>query len=633
MNFLIATHPAKKQSCFFVARKYLCLEFIRMKKILLLVLSCLVLIPGIIKAQTNETQYQPNWESLNSRPYPQWFRDAKLGIFIHWSLSSVPAWSGKEQYGEWFLRGLLTGDTARINFQKKVYGENFSYEDYAALFKGELFDADEWASLFERAGARYVVFVAKHHDGYCLWPSKYAPGWNSAETGPHRDITGELTDAVRKHGMKMGLYYSLPEWNNKLYRWGTDKPEMVTRYVDEHMIPQFKELISNYKPSLIFSDGEWDHPAETWHSAELISWYFNLVGNQAIVNDRWGGGSDYGFRTPEYSSGLKQSARPWAEARGLGRSFGLNRNEALEAYLSPQDLVHLFVKAVANGGGITLNVGPYCDGQIPLIQQERLLQLGKWLKVNGEAIYGSGMYTHATEEIDVELNRTDAEINFDWVRNSPGKPITEDNFTATWTGFIQSVYNEEYLFEAVADDGIRVWIDDKLVIDNWINTSQGTQSNVMEAGKGTAADGKISLSAGKKYSIRIEYVETSQNAHAYIWWSSASQRKQLVPTKCLYKSAAPEQGNGLNATYKSKATSICYTTNQKNLYATMLQWPADNKLIMNIEKPAEGTTVTMLGRTGKLPWVYENNQLVVDLSSVKIAELPCEWAWVFKVGK
>ncbi len=633
MNFLLAPHFTGAPTCFLYYRLYLCSVIFPFMKKAILPVVCMVMLTSIVIAQSAQIKYQPDWESLNTRPYPQWFRDAKLGIFIHWSLSSVPAWSGKEQYGEWFLRGLMVGDTARINFQKRVFGENFTYENYAPLFKGELFDAGEWADLFARAGARYVLLVAKHHDGYCLWPSKYAPGWNTLDVGPHRDIVGELTKSVREKGMKMGLYYSLPEWNNKLYRWGTDKPEMVTRYVDEHMIPQFKELVTTYKPSLIFSDGEWDHPATTWHSAELIAWYYNLVGDEAIVNDRWGGGADYGYRTPEYSSGLTMSERPWAEVRGLGRSFGLNRNESLEAYMTPQDLVHFFVKAVANGGGITINVGPYCDGQIPLLQQERLLQLGGWLKVNGEAIYGSTMYAKATEEKEVKFSRIDPEINFDWVRNSPGKPVTEDNYTATWTGFIQPRFSDNYLFEAQADDGMKVWIDDTLVINKTNAAASGTQSNVMEAGKSAANEGHITLEAGKKHQIKAEYFETQQNAHAHLWWSSAQQAKEIVPVSCLYANLQSAKGNGLYAVYKSKATRLCYTVNDGNIYAISLEWPADNYLVLNLKMPAAGTKISLLGRHGNLPWKYENGKVIVDLSPVKISELPCEWAWVFRVGK
>ncbi|MCK4698977.1 MAG: alpha-L-fucosidase [Bacteroidales bacterium] len=359
-----------------------------------------------------EKQWNASWESLKSREYPQWFKDAKLGIFIHWGIYSVPAYGGLESYGEWYLRGLQVGDSLRINFMKNRYGENFRYRDFAPLFKAELYNPDEWAELFKRSGAKYIIFVSKHHDGYCLWPSKYAQNWNSVDVGPHRDLVGDLAEAVRKTDVKFGLYYSLAEWNHPLHKWYTDPNDSIKEYVDKHMLPQFRELISNYKPKVLFTDGEWFNSAEEWHARELISWYYNLVGDEAIVNDRWGGGSDIGFLTPEYSAGLKVTNRPWAEVRGLGRSFGLNRNEPLDAYMSPDELIHFFVKAVANGGGITINVGPKADGQIPLLQQERLIQLGEWLEVNGEAIYGSKVWKKPGEEKEVSVERIDPRIDF-----------------------------------------------------------------------------------------------------------------------------------------------------------------------------------------------------------------------------
>lgn len=599
-----------------------------MKKSLLLLLFSCMLLPAF----SQNREYPADWSTLKERPYPQWFVDAKLGIFIHWTLSSVPAWSGKEQYGEWFLRGLMTGDTARIHFQERVFGANFKYEQYAPLFKAELFNAAEWAELFRQAGAKYIVFVSKHHDGFCLWPTKYSPGWNSMDIGPHRDFVGELDKEIRKAGLKMGLYYSLPEWNNSLYRWGTDKPEMVHKYVDDHMIPQFKELIGTYKPSLLFSDGEWDHPASTWHSAELISWYYNLVGDEAIVNDRWGSGSEgIGFRTPEYSSGLINSDRPWAEVRGLGRSFGLNRNEPLDAYMSPKDLVHFFVNAVANGGGMILNVGPYCDGQIPLLQQERLLQLGSWLKVNGEAIYASKPYKKTFEEKEVLLERIDPDLNFDWVRNSPGKPIAEDHFSAEWTGFLHAKVSDEFTIEAEADDAVRVWIDGKCILQQGtlelLNKLDDVDFPTDKELKATP----ILLKAGEKHSIRVEFLENIQNARLVLSWSSKKHGKEIIPADCFSFTGLQGEQSGLMAVYRSEATRLCYTTQGDIVYAIALEWPSDNILRLIIDKPEESSRVVLLGRQGELNWKYSDGQMQIDLNGVKITELPCDWAWVFKI--
>ena len=219
-------------------------------------------------------------DKLNKRPYPQWFKDAKLGIFIHWGLYSVPSYGGKESYGEWFLRGLQLGDTLRTNLLKRTFGTD-SYKDLTPFFKAELFDPNQWADLFSKAGARYVVLVSKHHDGYALWNSKYSRNWNSVDNGPKRDIVGNLTQAVRKLGLKMGLYYSLAEWNHPLHRWYTDPHDQIGEYVDTYMIPQFKELVNTYKPSLIFADGEWYNTAKQWHSAETDRLVLQFSGSRS----------------------------------------------------------------------------------------------------------------------------------------------------------------------------------------------------------------------------------------------------------------------------------------------------------------------------------------------------------------
>ncbi len=600
----------------------------RLKKKLLVYASVLLFVGMSLNASAQK-KYEANWESIQEHGYPQWFKDAKLGIFIHWGLYSVPSYSAPEQYAEWYLRGLQTGDTTRVNFQKKVFGNDFKYRDYAPLFKAELFDANEWASLFKRAGAKYIILVSKHHDGYCLWPSEYAKGWNTVDVGPKRNIVGEMATAIRDNDIRLGLYYSLPEWNNPLHRWYTDPHKNVGKYVQQHMIPQFKELIGTYKPSLIFSDGEWWNSAKEWHAAELISWYYNLVGKDAIVNNRWGSGSDVGFKTPEYSSGIVSTDRPWAECRGIGRSFGLNRNEKIDSYMTPEDIIHFFVKAVGNGGGITLNVGPKADGQIPLLQQERLIQLGDWIGINDEAIYKSTAYKKTGEHKTVNFNRIDKTIDFNWVRNTPGKPVAEDDFKATWTGFIKPKKSAKYKFEAKADDGIRVWIDGKLVIDKWekINSAEG---NNMGSKTATAKIGFVRLKKNKTYSIKVDYFEKHQNAEVHLYWSSKRLNKQIVPQEVLFVDSDASE-NGLSAEYSSLKQWMSYTTNNGNLYAITYEWP-DDKLVLNLdEKPRDLTKIQLLGLDKDLPWTYSNGKLFIDVSGVKYNEMPCKYAWTFKI--
>lgn len=601
-----------------------------MKKKLLATICLLLSSALLLNAQ--EKKVDATWESIEERGYPEWYNDAKLGIFIHWGLYSVPAWTKKEGYSEWAYKGWRDGNSQAVDFAKKVYGQDFKYEDFRDLFKAELFDPKEWADLFKEAGAKYVILVTKHHDGYALWNSKYAPNWNSVQTGPKRDIVAELTEAVEKDSLKMGFYYSLPEWSNPIHRWEIDPNDSIGKYVDQHMIPQFKELVSKYKPSLIFTDGEWWNTAEQWHAKELIAWYYNLVGPDAIVNDRWGSGADYGFKTPEYSAGITMTDRPWAEVRGIGRSFGLNRNEPLENYLTEDDLIHHFATLVANGGGLVLNVGPAGDGQIPLLQQERLIQLGNWLKVNGEAIYGTRAYKKHTEEKAIEITRIDSTINFNWVRNSPDPRIRVDHFTAEWNGYISPKYSEKYTFTAKADDGVKVWINGELLIDQWNKQDQTSDGFVQGAQTSTTHKSTINLKKGERYAIKVEYFEDVQNASISVNWSSKSQEEEVIPYNALYTGNSSDAPHGLNAKYGSMKNYIAYTQKGSNIYAILLEWQ-DDKCVLNIDKPADNTVITMLGYEGNLPWKYENEQLIIDMSPIKYSKIPCRSAWTLKIAQ
>lgn len=577
-----------------------------MKKIITIILFTTTLL-------TQAQNVKPTWESLNERPYPEWFADAKLGIFIHWGLYSVPAYAGLEGYGEWYLKGLMAGDSNRIRFQNRVFGNNnedFQYADFAQFFKGELFRPNEWAQLFKNSGARYVVLVTKHHDGYCLWDSKFQPQWNSTVSGPQRNIVAELTDAVRAEGLKMGFYFSLMEWNNPLHRWTVDPNDAVAPYVTQYMIPQFKELVSRYKPSLIFSDGDWDNSAEQLHSAELISWYYNTVGEEAIVNDRWGNGNQHGFRTPEYSAGITLTDRPWAECRGLGRSFGLNRNEPLSNYLTSDELIRHFCKLVAAGGGMTLNVGPAADGQIPLLQQERLLDLGKWLEINGEAIYGTRPYSHFYDMKDVIVKRHDAQINFDWKRNSPDPRIAYDNFSATWMGVLVPSYSEEYTFEIETEDRVTLVLDGDTII------------NYDPAVPGSSREGSVKLKAHDAVTYALDFTEKDLEAVCILRWHSKSQPDEVVSNKAL--------SGGPQAYYSCLQPYICYTTKGDVLYAIALEYP-EEELVLHLDKKIENPQVTMLGCDKQLPCHYEDGLLIVDTTPLKYSDLQSTAAWVFKI--
>lgn len=364
---------------------------------ILLIALCIIAIQSFCQNK----KYKSTWKSIDSRPVPEWFADAKFGIFIHWGPYSVPAWTPKGTYSEWyqywlenktlFGNGEFTGNEV-LDFHEKTYGKDFPYYNFGEMFKADLYNPNAWAKLFKDAGAKYIVVTTKHHDGYCLWPSEEANDrgfpWNSMEIGAKRDLIGELTTAVKKTDVKIRFYYSLYEWFHPW--WQNDKK----RFVDEHYHPQFKDLVESYKPDIMWGDGEWEMESKGWKSAELMAWLYNesSVKNTIVINDRWGKEirkHHGGYFTTEYEAEAGKFNKPWEECRGMGFSFGYNQNEDSWDYSSPKILILTLVNIVSCGGNLLLDIGPDARGNIPPIMQDRLLEMGKWLKINGESIYGT----------------------------------------------------------------------------------------------------------------------------------------------------------------------------------------------------------------------------------------------------
>ena len=370
------------------------------------ILFFVMLIVAISFAQ----RYEANWKSLNTRKMPEWFQQDKFGIFIHWGVYAVPSYApvipnSGYSYSEWYWYRLNERQKDFKAFHDKNFGADFQYPQFEPQFKAEMFNPDQWADVFKRSGARYVVLTSKHHEGYCLWNSPEADRvwgrpWNAVTGTPKRDLLGDLTTSVRAAGLKMGYYYSLYEWFNPL--WLQDKQ----RYVSEHMTPQFKDLVTRYKPSIIFSDGEWELSDTAWKSEELLAWLFNEspVAKEVVVDDRWGSntrGKNTGatYTTSEYGAGMDPSV-VWEESQGIGHSYGYNRNEKLEDYKTSRELILLLVDIVARGGNLLLDIGPTADGRIPVIMQQRLIDMGDWLQKNGEAIYNTRAYKQSYEWSD-----------------------------------------------------------------------------------------------------------------------------------------------------------------------------------------------------------------------------------------
>ncbi len=332
---------------------------------------------------------------------PDWYGEAKFGIMIHWGIYSVPAWnySGEindathwseklQAYGEWYWHSLDRGHAPAMEFHNTVYGEAKRYQDFVAQFKAELFNPDQWAAIFQNAGAKYVVMVAKHHDGFALWPSAYSWNWNSMDVGPHRDLLGDLTMSVKATGLRMGISYSLDSWFDPLYI------HAPMDYMQNKLQPQLKEVVMAYRPDIIVAGGHSNYTMREFQNDQFLDWLYTQspVKDEVVVNDRWGKDTNKkigSYFNTQYSdiNAPKNHNHKWEEMRGIGKSFGYSRVEVLDDYMSSEELVEMLVRVVAEGGNLLLNIGPTADGRIPVIMQQRLADVGSWLKVNGEAIY------------------------------------------------------------------------------------------------------------------------------------------------------------------------------------------------------------------------------------------------------
>ena len=417
--------------------------------------------------------YEATWESVSTHPLPGWYEDAKLGVFLHWGLYSVPGWAPQvpdiqellvtrgpramlhdNPYAEWYRNSMQLEGSPTWHHHRQTYGVDFPYDGFVQPFDDESAEADldALARFCRQAGAGYVVLTTKHHDGFTLWPSAVEHPVKGRYHA-RRDLVGDLAASVRAAGLRMGLYYSGGyDWpfNGAVLARAADAVLAVPAgsayraYVTGHV----RELIDRYRPSVLWNDIGW--PAGG-NLAELFAHYYNTV-DDGVVNDRWresalprGRLTDglvrvagdvvqrlwpvipdgqkvltfptsrhFDVRTPEYVALDHIATRKWESTRGVGHSFGANRNERPEDIVTTTELVWSFVDIVSKNGNLLIGVGPRPDGVVPDEQQAPLRGLGRWLEVNGDAIFGSRPWaaaeTTTSEGTPVRFTRRHEEV-------------------------------------------------------------------------------------------------------------------------------------------------------------------------------------------------------------------------------
>ena len=352
-----------------------------------------------------EGPFKPVWESLENYEVPQWYQDAKFGIFIHWGVYSVPAFGN-----EWYPRNMYKQGTREFEHHVKTYGsqKNFGYKDFIPMFTAEKFDPDKWADLFLKSGAKFVVPVAEHHDGFAMYDCSYTR-WNAVNMGPKRDIIGELANAVRKRYLVFGVSYHRAEhWWFFHEGMKFDSDVRDPRYIDfygpaqpettqpneeflEDWLNRLCELLDKYHPQIVWFDWWIEQPAFEPYLRRFAAYYYNR-------GFQWNRGVAINYKNQAFprkaavfdvERGLLEDIDPyfWQTDTSISKnSWGYIKDHD---YKTADWIICDLVDIVSKNGALLLNIGPRPDGTIPEQEEEILLEIGQWLLVNGEAIYGT----------------------------------------------------------------------------------------------------------------------------------------------------------------------------------------------------------------------------------------------------
>ncbi len=380
--------------------------------VILLILLC----TGPAEAQKKQQlPYKATWNSLSDRHTPQWLRDGKFGIYTHWGVYSVPA---QGPNATWYANQVYTNSSGpERKFHEANYGtlEKFGYKDFIPMFTGEKFNADEWADLFKKAGARFAGPVAEHHDGFSMWNTKYSE-WNAARMGPKRDVVGELSIAIKKHDMKFVTafhhaenWFYYPTWDKRydcsdpkysgLYGPIHEKDALPTKEFLDRWKGKIIEVIDKYEPDFLWFDFGLELIPDSYKQ-EMLAYFYNNAAAQkkdVVVSYKFHNlPPGAGLLDLELGQEAELTPNDWITDTSIDDGQGWGYVKGL-GFKSVDNLVDNLVDRVSKNGYLLLNVGPKPDGTIPEEVKERLLGMGKWLHVNGDAIYGTTCWTIAGE--------------------------------------------------------------------------------------------------------------------------------------------------------------------------------------------------------------------------------------------
>ncbi|EJD47020.1 glycoside hydrolase [Auricularia subglabra TFB-10046 SS5] len=371
-------------------------------------------------ASVPEETWEPTEKSLSQHEAPNWWNDAKFGIFIHWGVFSVPAWAPPGVYAEWYDWHMHNPADDRNSFWRhhlETYGKDKIYEDFIPEFTASKFNASAWVELFDNAGAKYFVLTTKHHDGFALFDTEQSSHRSSYHLGPRRDLLRELFDAARNERPQLhrGTYFTMPEWFNPdagPYGFGNwpgqparhpFKPNEfepftghlpVDDYLRDVQLAQMQILAERYGTEIMWCDIGGPNLTLTF-AADFYN-QAQREGREVTLNNRCGAVPD--FDTPEYARFSSVQTHHWETSEGIDPfSYGLNKETKPDDYRSAETIIHSLVDIASKNGNYLLNVGPTAEGEIIAPMVERLLEVGQWLRHSGDCVYGTTYWSRGGE--------------------------------------------------------------------------------------------------------------------------------------------------------------------------------------------------------------------------------------------
>ena len=566
-------------------------------------------------SQHNVKKYEPTWESLREyKEVPKWLRDGKFGIYTHWGPYAVHA------YGEnttWYSFALYMEDgEARQHFEK-TFGKltpEFGYKDLIPKFTAEKFDADEWAELFRKSGAKFAGPVAEHHDGFAMWDTRYSD-WNAATMGPKRDVVGELEKAIKKRDMKfVTAFHHAANWfffpvmdkrydtgdprNSGLYGQPHERGAMRNQAFIDEWYGKIIEVIDNYSPDFIWFDFALDSIAEGYVK-DFLAYYYNdaeAKGKEVVVTYK---GNDLvpgsGVRDLELGQEPKITYHEWITDSTVDDRGAWGYANDL-TFKTPDRLIDNLIDRVSKNGYLLLNVGPKPDGTIPDGARDLLLEMGAWLDVNGEAIYGTSPWFIAGEgptnmgaATDIGFNEADTVYTNKDIRFTVKGDVLYATFLA-WPG-------EEALITTLR--------------------GAGKEDEDEQEQEGHEEQEDVPSIAGKTFTIK--------DGDEEIKWVFKEDGQLTV--------SGGEAGDGTNGEYEQEGREIFIT-----VAAFELEGIYDGEEFKIIEDEAPGypgfypqeiKRISMLGDGRPLDWKMTRKGLIIETPGKK----PCKHAYVFKIER